>query len=194
MTALGRLTYHASRMFGAVAVLVFLVAPTLSQAAATTLQGRVLGPAGVTPMPGAVVKFYNLVTGTLYRSEATDADGGYVLPGLGEGRYDVAIETDRGLWMVDRTVELGAAGRRNMSFALREKSYWEGGGTVPPRSSPIGDNFVGMAVILEDDDKAAGVPTGRGKKIGIGVGVAGGVLAVALIAGDDDKKASPFTP
>ncbi|MFQ5669553.1 MAG: carboxypeptidase-like regulatory domain-containing protein [Acidobacteriota bacterium] len=165
--------------------------------AATTVHGRVLGPSGVTAMSGASVTFYHLATGATYRSEPADATGAYALPGLPEGRYDVAVETDRGLWLVEKPVDLGADTDRTLSFALHEHAYWEGTAAGSPRSTPLGDKFVGMALILESEKKGGAVPAGRGRRIGIGLGVGGGVLALALAGGGNgggNGEASPFMP
>jgi hypothetical protein len=185
----------ARRGLAIAAVLGLLGAPVATHAS-TTVRGRVLGPAGVTPIQDAHVTFYNLVTGTTFRADATTTDGEYTLPGLGEGRYDVAVVTDRGLWMVEQPVTLEAEGERVLSFALRERAYWEGADQVPPRESPLGDNIVGTAVILESEATAMAAPPGRKRQIILWSLVGAGVLALVFLAADDDEKgdASPFTP
>jgi hypothetical protein len=173
-----------------------LAAPSLVQAS-TTVRGRVLGPAGVTPIQDAHVTFYNLITGSTHRSEATTTDGEYTLAGLAQGRYDVAVVTERGLWMVEQPVTMDIEGERVLSFALRERAYWEGADERPPRESPLGENVVGTAVILESEEGAAAKPPGRKRQILIWSLVGAGVLALVFLAADDDDErgdASPFTP
>jgi hypothetical protein len=178
------------------ATLLGLLALPGAAQASTTVRGRVLGPAGVTPIQDAHVTFYNLITQSTHRSDATTTDGEYTLPGLAEGRYDVAVVTDRGLWMVEQPVNLGTEGERVLSFALRERAYWEGADQVPPRESPLGENIVGTAVILESEEAAAAKVPGRKQKILIWSLVGAGVLALVFLAADDEESrdASPFTP
>jgi hypothetical protein len=191
-----RLFSSARPGLAAATLLGLLVAPSAVHAS-TTVRGRVLGPAGVTPIQDAHVTFYNLVTGSTHRSNATTTDGDYTLAGLAEGRYDVAVVTERGLWMVEQPVTMEAEGERVLSFALRERAYWEGADQVPPRESPLGENIVGTAVILESEEAAAAKEPGRKRQILIWSLVGAGVLALVFLAADDDDEsgdASPFTP
>jgi hypothetical protein len=190
-----RLFSLARRGLVTATLLGLLAAPSAVQAS-IMVRGRVLGPAGVTPIQDAHVTFYNLVTNSTHRSEATTTDGEYTLPGLAEGRYDVAVVTDRGLWMVDQPVTLEVEGERVLSFALRERAYWEGADQVPPRESPLGENVVGTAVILESEEAAAGKAPGRKRQIIIWSLVGATVIALVFLAADDEKSgdASPFTP
>jgi hypothetical protein len=182
----------------AVATLLGLLAVPTAALATAAVRGQVLGPAGVTPIPDAVVNFYNLVTGMTYRSEPTTTTGDFNLTGLHEGSYDVAVETDRGLWLVERAITIQPDDERVLSFALRERAYWEGADQVPPRTTPLGENIVGTAVILESEDQAGGAPvSNRRRQALIWSGVGAGVLLLVLIAGDDDDdrdEVSPFTP
>ena len=163
--------------------------------AASTIGGRVMGPAGVTPVPNATVIFYNLLTGLTTRSSPTTVTGEFAVPALEQGRYDVAVKTDRGLWMVERPLEIGGGETRRMSFALRESTYWENTGQQPPRTSPIGDNIIGTAVVLEQERDIPGRwPKERRRKLALGTSIGGGVLGLALVFGNGDDGASPFTP
>jgi len=97
---------------------------------------------------------------------------------------------------VDQPVSLEVEGERVLSFALRERAYWEGADQVPPRESPLGENIVGTAVILESEEAAAAKAPGRKRQVLIWSLVGVGVLALVFLAADDEKKdaASPFTP
>ena len=178
---------------GALFLVLALVAPATVRAQ-SRVAGRVLGPAGVTAVPGARVLFFNLLTRMLERSEPADEQGNYAIGGLRPGRYDVGVETSRGLWLVEREVKLEESGERRISFALRESPYWEGADEVPPGSSTLGENIVGTAVVLESDGQPAAAIRGAGRKVWIGVGAGASVLGLALAAGDGDGEASPFRP
>jgi hypothetical protein len=177
------------------AALLLLAAGSPARAAAG-ISGQILGPAGVTPMPQAQVTFYNLVTGTTYRSDPAGPDGGYKIDGLAAGRYDVAVETTRGLWLVDRAITLRDGEVRTFSFALRERAYWEGADTAPARTSPLGVNIVGTAVILEAEQKGSATPGSKRKLAIIATAGGAGVLALVLLGGDSNAppQASPFVP
>ncbi len=182
---------------GRLAVVALILAAGVGGArAGTSISGQVLGPAGVTPIPQAQVTFYNLATGMTYRSDPAGPEGRYALADLAPGRYDVAVETPRGLWLVDRPITLHEGEVRTFSFALRERAYWEGADAPTPRSTPLGDNVVGTAVILEEE-RNRGAPPGRARKLAlIGTASGVGILALALLAGDDDEnpQASPSAP
>ncbi|MFQ5719088.1 MAG: carboxypeptidase-like regulatory domain-containing protein [Acidobacteriota bacterium] len=164
--------------------------------AGSTASGHVLGPAGVTPIPGARVVFYNVLTGITTQSDPTDDTGAYDVSDLEAGRYDVAVDTERGLWLVERPLEIGAGETREMTFALRESTYWEGTHHQPPRTSPIGSKIVGTAVLLETEKGSPERwPKERRRKVILGSAIGGGVIAVALAAGDNgSSNASPSMP
>jgi len=166
------------------------------QALAGQIDGQVLGPAGVTPLTNATVTFYNLTSGESYTSQPTGADGSYVTADLPAGSYDVAVQTERGLWLVDEPMTLGEGESRTLAFSLRELAYWEGGDPPSGRAIPEDQDIAGRAVILDSSGKDAPPPSGRQRKIWTGVGIGLGVLALALLAGDNSSsdEASPFTP
>jgi hypothetical protein len=190
-------TRALGRSYGFVipALLLVLASPAL----AGQIDGQVMGPAGVTPITSAVVTFYNLDDGSSSTSLPTGAEGSYVTADLPAGRYDVAVQTERGLWLVDDPIELAKDETRTLSLSLRELAYWEGADQPPESTVTSGETVVGRAVILDTSTKAGAPPTGRQRKIWTGVGIGLGVLALALWAGDtgsddDQGEASPFTP
>ena len=185
------------RAGGLAAALAMLLAVTPALASGP-LSGRVLGPAGVTPITQARVTLYHLASGTTYTTEATAGEGAFDLPGLPAGEFDLAVVTERGLWLADAPLTLAEGEARSLSLSLRELAYWEGADQPSPRTSPLGENIVGKAVVLEEGP-AGGLeaPAGNKKKIAWGVGAGLGVLALALLAADDSdgqSAASPFTP
>jgi hypothetical protein len=174
------------------AFLLALAGPAL----AGQVDGQVLGPAGVTPLTNARVTFYNLSSGESYTSQPTGDDGSYVTTDLPAGSYDVAVQTERGVWLADEPMTLGEGESRTLAFSLRELAYWEGEDPPSGRSIPVDQSVVGRAVLLDSDGEEGPPPSGRQRKIWMGVGIGLGVLAVALLAGDNSSsnEASPFTP
>ena len=174
-------------------IIVLLATPGVP---AATVSGRVFGPAGVTPVSDARVVFYNLQTGVSTRSEPTSLAGEYRLVGLKGGPFHVAAVADDGLWPVEQTVELGRREIRTISFALREKTYWQGAWRQPALTSPLGNKIIGPAVILEQETTAPERSRRkRRRKVALGVAIGGLILGLALAAGDDsDGGAGGPTP
>jgi hypothetical protein len=174
------------------AVLLSMAGPAL----AAQVEGRILGPAGVTPITGAIVTFHNLSSGVTQVAEPSAADGSFLVPELPAGRYDIAVRTDRGLWLANQPVFFGADEVKTLSFALRERAYWEGADEMPQGTAPVAQDVVGVAVLLESEKKPTSTHPGRKRNILIGTGIGLGVLILALVAGDSDSndEASPFSP
>lgn len=175
-----------------------LLLPMAGPVFAAQVEGRILGPAGVTPITGAIVTFHNLGSGASQVAEPSAADGSYSLANLPPGRYDIAVRTGRGLWLANQPLLFGVDEVKTLSFALREKAYWEGADQVPRRTTQLEENVVGVAVLLENENKPTPTHPGRRRNILIGTGIGLGVLIIALVAGDSGSdsngEASPFAP
>lgn len=175
-----------------------LLMPWAGTALAAQVAGRILGPAGVTPITGATITFHHLGSGSTITSEPSTADGSYGIPSLPAGRYDIAVRTGRGLWLVDQPVVFTADEAKTLSFALRERAYWEGADKVPQRTTPPDPEVVGVAVLLESEREATTRHPRRRRNILMGTGIGLGVLALAHLASGNNQgsgpEASPFTP
>ena len=178
-------------------ILAALLLPMAGPVLAAEVEGRILGPAGVTPITGAVLIFHHLGSGVSRTSEPTASDGTYLVFDLPPGQYDVAVRTGRGLWLADQTLSFRDDEAKTLSFSLRERAYWEESGKMPQQTIPLDQEVVGVAVLLESEDRAVPGHPGRGRKIFTGAGIGVGVLLVALLAGgssNNGDEASPFVP
>jgi hypothetical protein len=61
-----------------------------------TVKGRLVAKGLRTPVGQAVVTMRDLATGREYRSAPTDESGRFEIAGVGEGRYRVEVESERG--------------------------------------------------------------------------------------------------
>lgn len=165
---------------------------------AAEVEGRILGPAGVTPITRAVVTFHHLNSSMSVVSSPTAADGSYTVLDLPAGEYDIAVSTGRGLWLANESLVVGAGELQTLSFALRERAYWEETGEMPQPATTLPDQeIIGIAVLLERENKLSDLHPGRKRNLLIGAGIGIGVLALALASGDsggNDSEASPFVP
>lgn len=165
-------------------------------ASAGQVQGRILGPAGVTPVTGAVVTFASLESGKRFNALPTGSDGQFAIPRLPAGTFDAAVSTSRGVWLVDQQVRIEAGETRSFSFALREA------GQEAPKEWPEGHDLpdgevIGIAALIEQDTERSVANPQQRRRILTGVGIGAGILLLAILAGDDSStapEASPFSP
>jgi len=155
-----------------------------AQAGTSRLLGRVSAPDG-SALIGATIIAYHLSTEKVYRSGPTDGKGGFEITGLPYGYFDLAVETEEGLFVADQVVNVPPAGKASVTMNLMR------GGT--DESAPRGflgaeDPPSGIAHVGTDKDKKGF----WGRPLGIAVIAAGGVgLLLIATGGDDNKPASP---
>jgi len=68
-----------------------------------SMSGRVFGQDGM-PIEDARIRVHSLETGEELASEPADSSGAYRLGGLAAGRYEVAVETAKGVYLVARAM------------------------------------------------------------------------------------------
>jgi hypothetical protein len=98
--------------------------PALAQTppkADRVLKGKILDENNK-PIQKAVVKVRNLDTGEEFAGAPTGSDGSYELSKLTPGRYEVAVQTERGVFLGNRTVDLVKKTQQTYSFALKGTS------------------------------------------------------------------------
>jgi hypothetical protein len=151
--------------------------------------GEVIGPDG-SKLAGATIIAYHLSTEEVFRSLPTDGKGHFELAELPYGYFDVAVQTDDGLFVADQVVNVPPSGKATMNMTLVAGTTSD----TPPRG------FAGL------DTPATGVARVDAKQHGgsfwkssKGIAVLGGVgaavlLAIALSGNDDEQPVSPITP
>jgi len=153
--------------------------PPIGARESATLAGNIYALDGRQPVDGAVLHAGDIRTGEIYSSAATDSEGGFVLPGLPPAAYNLAIETDGGLYLVGTSMQLKAGEQRGVQLALKPD---EGAADDPESASE------------EDDDDEMGFmnnPLFAALTV-IGASILFGGLISAL-DDDDEGVASPFT-
>ena len=100
-----------------------LLLPLAGPVLAAQVEGRILGPAGVTPIPGAIVTFHHLGSGFSQVSEPSAIDGSYLVPRMPAGRYDIAVRTERGLWLANQPLLFGPDEVKKMVFEGRRATW-----------------------------------------------------------------------
>jgi len=105
------------------ASVLLVVSPVLAKTAPpppafAEIGGTVVGADGLTAVAGATVKAAHVESQKVYTSAATTRNGSYVLSGLPEGWYDVAVETPKGLFVASSLIRASAGQRSMASIAL----------------------------------------------------------------------------
>lgn len=106
----------------AAATIVALVAawlPTHAEPAPAGITG-VIRSADRAPLAGVRLLAADPGSGRVHRSEPTSGEGSFTLSGLTPGRYDLAVETDKGLYLVKDPLYLVAGVQRTVQIAVGE--------------------------------------------------------------------------
>jgi hypothetical protein len=121
-----------------VAAVLLVVTPAFADTATppafAEIGGTVVGADGLTTISGATVKAANVESQKVYTSAVTTRNGSYVLSGLPDGWYDVAVETPNGLFISGTLVRASSGQRTMASIALGAKS--QGETPTPPAADP----------------------------------------------------------
>ena len=163
-------------------------ATNVSDTEPSRISGKVLSADGK-PVADAHVMAYHLSTEELYTSAPTGANGEYVLASLPYGYFDLAVETEAGVFAGNQVVNLAPASKMVVHFTTVEF----GAGDPAARSFPgTGEPSSGMARVRE---KVTGRQFWASAK-GVAILTGGGAAALLYIAssGSDDDPASPFMP
>jgi hypothetical protein len=96
--------------------------PVFASPAPALLSGKILKAGTGAPVQGAVVKLNHRTEGKVFTSGKADAQGSYSIPDLPAGTYDLAVESDAGVFVVNAPVSLASGEKRDASFSLRPVS------------------------------------------------------------------------
>lgn len=183
----------------ALALIVNTASPLIAQTEpapepATSGEGRIVGQVSLpdgSAATGATIIAYHLSTETVFRAEIADAKGRFELAELPYGYFDLAVQTDDGLFVSDEVVNVPPSGKTSVNMTLSPGLTSD----TPPRGfAGLDQTATGVAQV---DSKASGGAFWKSAK---GIAILGGVggailLAIALSGGDDDEQpASPTTP
>jgi hypothetical protein len=141
------------------------------------------------PVVGATVMAYHLSTEQLYSSVPSGTDGEYELPTLPYGYFDLAVETEAGVFVGNQVINLAPASKAVVNFTTVEY----GSGDPSARSFPgTGDPSAGVARVQE---KVTGRAFWTSAK-GIAILTGGGAVALLALtaSSDDEDDPSPSVP
>jgi len=163
---------------------------------AGSLEGKIFGRDGKTPISGAVVYAYHLDTDEVFASTDTDGKGRYALKGLPLGWFDLFVRTEAGVFVANHVVNIPPKSKISASLTLEgygEESAWFSG--TSRRNVPgLEEAATGVATL----DRTAKGRSFWTKPAGIGILAGGGALVLLgiILAGGDTTEivASPSTP
>lgn len=124
------------RIVAAALVLTLPAAFTPVPAASTlaTVSGHIVASGSVKPVAGARVHVADRQTGKIYTSEPTRDDGSFAVSNLPSAAYEMAVESNGGLYRVDKPFKLAAGEARKVNLAI-EPNAQPASGTATPASS-----------------------------------------------------------
>ncbi len=152
------------------ATLLFFSAPAFLTAQDSLSKGNVIGflyaKDGTTPLEGAVLKFKNLASGTMFISSKTDGYGIFKLEGIESGLYTYGVETEQGDFNADSFVGLkvGEKETAKLSIALDpyEKEAAEAISEVYREQEKNGEALVGTIADFNPNTRMAQVQVVKG--------------------------------
>lgn len=162
------------------------------------LEGRILSDEGK-PIEKAVVKIRNLDTGDEFTSPPTAANGNYKFTRLPPGRYEVAVQTERGMYLGNRTVDLVNKEAQSYSFSLKAASPEQAlkeaeaaRGEEEPRRRPTAAR---PAITPSEAASKMGLWNNPTTAVLLGIAIAiGAAIVIDEARDDDDEDASPSAP
>ena len=136
-----------------------------AEEAKASLTGTIVSATDHTPLSGARVHAGDPKTGRIYSSQPTTADGSFSVEALPASGYELAVEADGGLYIIQTPVQLAPGTAPHLTVAVNRDQN--------------GD---------DDDDDSAGVVPQSGKFRGISIWdnpltAAGLVLGLAFVIG-----------
>ena len=128
--------------------------------------GFIYGPDGSSPMEGAVVKFKNLISGSLYLSTASDSYGIFKVEGVDSGMYTYGVTTGQGDFNADSTIGLkvdsGETAKLSIALNTYEKEEASAVENVIRDQEIKGESFIGMIAAFNPSTKTAVVQVSQG--------------------------------
>jgi hypothetical protein len=161
-------------------------------ATGSEIHGRVQAEAGGA-LAGATVYAYHLSSEAVFTSTVTNAKGEYEILDLPYGYFDIAVETDEGLFLANQVINVSPSAKTVLTLGLAKYTASD---AADARAFPGSEaQPIGVARV---EEKARGAAFWK-SPAGIGIIAGGGALLLLLIASggsdsDDTPSVSPSTP
>jgi hypothetical protein len=134
---------------------------------------------------GATVYAYHLSSEEVFTSTVTNAKGQYEILDLPYGYFDIAVETDEGLFLANQVINVSPSGKTVLTLGLAKYSTTD---AADARTFPGSDaEPVGVARV---EEKARGAAFWK-SPAGIGIIAGGGALLLLLIASGGSSDDTP---
>ncbi len=158
---------------GLILSLPFLALPARSSDGFATLSGSIVWAADQTPLPGSKLHAGDPKTGEIFSSAPASDDGSFVLDELPAATYELAVESDGGLYLVGTPLTLAPGTAQTLNLAVSRQP-------VPNYDKN------------EDDEGPSSGKPKNWDNPGVTAGaVVGIVLVIGLLLGDSDSNGPP---
>ena len=112
-------SFLVKALAGALVVLLPAITVPASAASTASLSGTVLSVDDSSPLGGATVHVGDSESGTIYTSAPTNPDGNFQLEQLPAGTYELAVEMNGGLYLVESLVSLAPGASQRVHLAVK---------------------------------------------------------------------------
>ena len=150
----------------------FLALPARSGGVTASLSGSIVWTADQTPLAGSTLHAGDPGTGEIFSSAPAGGDGSFVLDGLPASTYELAVESDGGLYLVGTPLTLAPGSARTLNLAVSRQPLpnydKDDDDDDDPGAFKLWDNPLTTALII--------------------VGIVG---IIGLLLGDSDSPGSP---
>jgi hypothetical protein len=128
-------------------------------AANGVILGYVYGDDGTTPIPGALIKVKNALTGSEYVSSVSDHQGVFMITGLESGIYGYSVATPAGEYVADSEFGLKMTESDTAKLTINVTPYGKKIGSsiadMPAPREIEGETFVGRVVEFDPQTRMA---------------------------------------
>ena len=95
-----------------------LLIPAVAGPQTASVSGKIIAADTNAPMEGAKLHVADPISGEMYSSQITDADGSYSIAGLPAATYELAVEADGGLYLAGPPLQLMPGQTRDLNVAV----------------------------------------------------------------------------
>ena len=154
-----------------------LMIPAIAASPASSVNGSILSAKDDTPLSGAKLHLGDPMTGEIYTSEPSDQDGNFEMTNVPASTYEVAVEANGGLYLVQSPLKLAPGQSQAVNLAVNPQMADDPATEEKKKKKKSGtgvwNNPVTAALIV------------------IGAAVVLGLLINAATDDDDEQPSSP---